>query len=152
MVLEVRNRTGCHANCNPVVAEITRPSAGVRLLSIPTNRNRVTGKKPTNPWIVAGINLLAWPGIGTYVGGHKVSGAIQAAMALIGGILSLGLIVVLFNLALKLDSTRPDTEAFMAGNGTYLIVGMTGFCLLVFAWIWAAVSSFLIANESKTSN
>jgi hypothetical protein len=40
----------------------------------------------------------------------------------------------------------------MAGNGTYLIVGMTGFCLLVFAWIWAAVSSFLIANESKTSN
>ena len=68
------------------------------------------------------------------------------------GILSLGLIVVLFNLALKFDPTRFDTEAFMAGNGTYLIVGMTGFCLLVFAWIWAAVSSFLIANESKTSN
>ena len=40
----------------------------------------------------------------------------------------------------------------MAGNETYLIVGTTGFCLLVFAWIWAAVSSFLIANESKTSN
>ena len=110
------------------------------------------GKKPTSPWAVAGINLLAWPGIGTFVGGHKVSGAIQAAMALIGGILSLGLIVVLFNLALKLDSTRPNTEAFMAGNGTYLIVGVTGFCLLAFAWIWAAVSSFLIANESKTSN
>ena len=110
------------------------------------------GKKPTSPWAVAGINLLAWPGIGTFVGGHKVSGAIQAAMALIGGILSLGLIVVLFNLALKFDPTRFDTEAFMAGNGTYLIIGVTGFCLLAFAWIWAAVSSFLIAKELKTSN
>ena len=105
-----------------------------------------------SPWVAAGINLLAWPGIGTFVGGHKVSGTIQASMALIGGILSLSLIVVLFNLALELDSTRFDTEEFMAGNGTYLIVGMTGFCLLVFAWIWAAVSSFMIANESKTSN
>ena len=105
-----------------------------------------------SPWVAAGINLLAWPGIGTFVGGHKVSGAIQASMALIGGILSLSLIVVLFKLALKLDSHRFDTEEFMAGNETYLIVGTTGFCLLVFAWIWAAVSSFLIANESKISN
>ena len=105
-----------------------------------------------SPWVAAGINLLAWPGIGTFVGGHKVSGAIQASMALIGGILSLSLIVVLFKLTLKLDSHRFDTEEFMAGNETYLIVGTTGFCLLVFAWIWAAVSSFLIANESKTSN
>ena len=105
-----------------------------------------------SPWVAAGINLLAWPGIGTFVGGHKVSGAIQASLARIGGILSLSLIVVLFNFALKLDSHRFDTEEFMAGNETYLIVGTTGFCLLVFAWIWAAVSSFLIANESKTSN
>ena len=105
-----------------------------------------------SPWVAAGINLLAWPGIGTFVGGHKVSGAIQASMALIGGILSLSLIVVLFKLALKLDSHRFDTEEFMAGNETYLIVGITVFFLLAFAWIWAAVSSFLIANESKTSN
>ena len=53
---------------------------------------------------MAGINLLAWPCIGTFVGCHKVSGAIQALMALIGGILSLGLIVVLFNFELKIDS------------------------------------------------
>ncbi len=152
MVLKVRNRTGCHANCNPVVAEITRPPAAVRLISIPTNRNRVTGKKPMNPWIVAGINLLAWPGIGTYVGGHKVSGAIQAAMALIGGVLSLALIVVLFRLAMKLDSTHFDLESFMEANGMLFGLGGGGLGLLAFAWVWAAVSSFLIANESKTSN
>ena len=151
-MLKAGYRTGCRANCNPAVAEITRSLAAVCLLSIPTNLNSVTGKKPIRPWVAAGINLLAWPGIGTFVGGRKVSGAIQASMALIGGILSLSLIVVLFKLALKLDSHRFDTEEFMAGNETYLIVGTTGFCLLVFAWIWAAVSSFLIANESKTSN
>jgi len=76
-----------------------------------------------NPWIVAGINLLAWPGIGTYVGGHKVSGAIQAAMALIGGVLSLALIVVLFRLAMKLDSTHFDLESFMdAANSPTKVV------------------------------
>ena len=105
-----------------------------------------------NPWIVAGINLLAWPGIGTYVGGHKVSGAIQAAMALIGGVLSLALIVVLFRFAMKLDSTHFDTEAFMEANGMLFGLGGGGLGLLAFAWVWAAVSSFLIANESKTSN
>ena len=110
-----------------------------------------------NPWIVAGINLLAWPGIGTYVGGHKVSGAIQAAMALIGGVLSLALIVVLFRLAMKLDltpfdSTHFDLESFMEANGMLFGLGGGGLGLLAFAWVWAAVSSFLIANESKTSN
>ena len=105
-----------------------------------------------NPWIVAGINLLAWPGIGTYVGGHKVSGAIQAAMALIGGVLSLALIVVLFRFAMKLDSTHFDTESFMEANGMLFGLGGGGLGLLAFAWVWAAVSSFLIVNESKTSN
>ena len=103
-----------------------------------------------NPWIVAGINLLAWPGIGTYVGGHKVSGAIQAAMALIGGVLSLALIVVLFRFAMKLDSTHFDTESFMEANGTLLGLGGGGLGLLAISWVWAAVSSFQIATRLKT--
>ena len=103
-----------------------------------------------NPWIVAGINLLAWPGIGTYVGGHKVSGAIQAAMALIGGVLSLALIVVLFRFAMKLDSTHFDTESFMEANGMLLGLGGGGLGLLAISWVWAAVSSFQIATRLKT--
>ena len=102
-----------------------------------------------NPWIVAGINLLAWPGIGTYVGGHKVSGAIQAAMALIGGVLSLALVVVLFRFAMKLDSTHFDTESFMEANGTLLGLGGGGLGLLAISWVWAAVSSFQIATRLK---
>ena len=103
-----------------------------------------------NPWIVAGINLLAWPGIGTYVGGHKVSGAIQAAMALIGGVLSLALIVVLFRFAMKLDSTHFDTESFMEANGMLIGLGGGGLGLLAISWVWAAVSSFQIATRLKT--
>ncbi len=96
-------------------------------------------KKPVKPWLVTGINLLAWPGIGTYVGGQKAVGAIQAALALAGGLLSLSLIVVLFRLAMKLDSTHFDTESFMGGLG-----------LLAISWVWAAVSSFQIATRLKT--
>jgi hypothetical protein len=107
-------------------------------------------KKPVNPWLVTGINLLAWPGIGTYVAGQKAVGAIQAALALAGGLLSLSLIVVLFRLAMKLDSTPFDTESFMEANGTLLGLGGGGLGLLAISWVWAAVSSFQIATRLKT--
>ena len=40
----------------------------------------------------------------------------------------------------------------MEANGVLFGLGGGGLGLLAFAWVWAAVSSFLIANESKTSN
>jgi hypothetical protein len=107
-------------------------------------------KKPVNPWVVTGINLLAWPGIGSYVAGQKAMGAIQAALALVGGLLSLCLIAVLFRFAMKRDSTHFDTESFMEANGTLLGLGGGGFGLLVISWVWAAVSSFQIVMRSKT--
>lgn len=107
-------------------------------------------KKPVNPWIVTGINLLAWPGIGTFVGGQKVVGAIQAALALAGGLLSLCLIAVLFRFAMEMDSTHFDTETFMEANGTLLGMGGGGLGLLAISWVWAAVSSFQIATRLKT--
>ena len=73
----------------------------------------------------------------------------------IGGVLAivaLALIVVLFRLAMKLDSTHFDPESLMEANGMLFGLGGGGLGLLAFAWVWAAVSSFLIANESKTSN
>ena len=107
-------------------------------------------KKPVNPWIVTGINLLAWPGIGTFVGGQKVVGAIQAALALAGGLLSLCLIAVLFRFAMEMDSTHFDTETFMEANGTLLGLGGGGLGLLAISWVWAAVSSLQIVMRSKT--
>ena len=107
-------------------------------------------KKPINSWVVTGINLLAWPGIGTYVGGQKVVGAIQAALALAGGLLSLSLIMVMFRFVMKLDSVQFDTDSFMEANGTLLGLGGGGLGLLAIAWVWAAVSSFQIATRLKT--
>ena len=107
-------------------------------------------KKPVTPWLVTSINLLAWPGIGTYVGGQKAVGAIQAALALAGGLLSLSLIVVLFRLAMKLDSTHFETELFMEVNGTLIGLGVAGLGLLAISWVWAAVSSFHISTLLKT--
>jgi len=110
----------------------------------------VPNKKPINSWVVTGINLLAWPGIGTYVGGQKVVGAIQATLALAGGLLSMSLIMVLFRLAMKLDSTHFDTESFMEANGMLIGLGGGGLGLLAISWVWAAVSSFQIATRLKT--
>ncbi|SVC72181.1 uncharacterized protein METZ01_LOCUS325035 [marine metagenome] len=111
----------------------------------------VPNKKPINSWVVTGINLLAWPGIGTYVGGQKVVGAIQAALALAGGLLSLSLILVMFRfVAMRLDSVQFDTDSFMEANGTLLGLGGGGLGLLAIAWVWAAVSSFQIATRLKT--
>ncbi len=111
----------------------------------------VPNKKPINSWVVTGINLLAWPGIGTYVGGQKVVGAIQATLALVGGLLSLSLILVMFRfVAMRLDSVQFDTDSFMEANGTLLGLGGGGLGLLAIAWVWAAVSSFQIATRLKT--
>jgi len=107
-------------------------------------------KKPVSPWLMAAINLLAWPGIGTFIGGQKVVGAIQAALALAGGLLSLCLIVVMFRLVIKLDSTSFDTGSFVEANGTLLGLGGGGLGLLAISWVWAAVSSLQIAIRLKT--
>ena len=124
----------------PLTTLATSMLAAVAIFALPEEARR---------WRT-GINLLAWPGIGTYVAGQKAVGAIQAALALAGGLLSLSLIVVLFRLAMKLDSTPFDTESFMEANGTLLGMGGGGLGLLAISWVWAAVSSFQIATRLKT--
>ncbi len=106
-------------------------------------------RTPVNPGLVTGISVLAGPGRGTYVGGQKTVGAIRAALARAGGLLSLSLIVVMFRFAMKLDSTPFDTESFMEANGTLLGLGGGGLGLLAISWVWAAVSSFQIATRLK---
>ena len=77
-------------------------------------------------------------------------GAIQAALALAGGLLSLSLIMVMFRFVMRLDSVQFDTDSFMEANGTLLGLGGGGLGLLAIAWVWAAVSSFQIATRLKT--
>ena len=107
-------------------------------------------KKPVNPWVLTGNNLLVWPGMGTCVGGQKFVGVIQAVLALAGGLLSLCLIVVMFRFLVNMDSTPFDAGSFVKANGTLLGLGGGGFVLLAIAWVWSAVSSFQIASRLKS--
>ena len=115
----------------------------------PSFCRHVSGKKPVNFWGVTGINLLAWPGLGTLLAGRKISGGIQATMALVGGILTCFLFFVLFNYAfLGMESNRPiDPKVFLEQNRSLIIPGTIGFGMLVLAWCWSAVSCFLIAKD-----
>ena len=109
-------------------------------------------KGPVNFWGVTGINLLAWPGLGTLMAGRKISGGIQAMMALVGGLLTLCLFIVLFNFAFHgMDSNDPiDPRVFLQQNKSLIIPGTIGFGMLVLAWCWAAVSCYQISKELKS--
>jgi hypothetical protein len=112
----------------------------------------VSDKKPVNFWGVTGVNLLAWPGLGTLLAGRRISGGIQATMALVGGLLTLCLFIVLFNFAFHgMDSNAPiDPRVFLQQNKSLIIPGTIGFGMLVLAWCWAAVSCYQIAKELKS--
>ena len=109
-------------------------------------------KGPVNFWGVTGINLLAWPGLGTLMAGRRISGGIQATMALIGGLFTLCLFIVLFNFAFHgMDSNAPiDPTEFLQQNKSLIIPGTIGLGMLVLAWCWAAVSCYQIARELKS--
>ena len=107
-------------------------------------------KKLVNTWSITGINLLAWPGLGTLLAGRKFSGSIQTAMSLIGAILTICLFVVLFKYAsiLGVDSSKKiDSELFIEQNKSLIIYGTVGFGALAFAWFWAAISSYSISKQ-----
>ena len=106
-------------------------------------------KKLVNFWGVIGINLLVWPGLGTLLAGRRISGCIQATMALVGGVLMLCLILGLFNFVFHgMDSDQSiDPNVFLQENKLLIIPGTIGFGMLVLAWCWAAVSSYQISKE-----
>lgn len=112
----------------------------------------MSDKKTVNLWGVTGVNLLAWPGLGTLLAGRRISGGIQATMALIGGLLTICLFIVLFNFAFYgMDSNDPiDPRVFLQQKKSLIIPGTIGFGMLVVAWCWAAVSCYLIASELKS--
>ena len=112
----------------------------------------MSDKKTVNLWGVTGVNLLAWPGLGTLLAGRRISGGIQATMALIGGLLTICLFIVLFNFGFYgMDSNDPiDPRVFLQQNKSLIIPGTIGFGMLVLAWCWAAVSCYLIASELKS--
>lgn len=109
-------------------------------------------KNPVNIWSITGINLLAWPGLGTLLAGRKLSGFIQTAMSLVGAILTICLLFVLFNFAsIGIESSKPiDSKLFIEQNKPLIIYGIVGVGMLAFTWVWAAISTYSIAKQLRS--
>ena len=111
----------------------------------------MSGKKTVNIWSITGINLLAWPGLGTLLAGRKISGFIQAAMSLVGAVLTIFLLFVLFKFAsIGIESSESiDSQLFIEENRSLIIYGIVGAGMLAFAWFWAAISTYSIAKQLR---
>ena len=108
-------------------------------------------KNTVNFWSIAGINLLAWPGLGTFLAGRKLSGFIQATMSMVGAILTICLFLVLFKFAShEIESEKPiDSNLFFEQNSSLIFYGIIGLGIFSFAWFWAAISTYFISIQLR---
>ena len=91
------------------------------------------------------VNLLAWPGVGTIMGGRRVTGFIQAVL-MIGGFCSI-MAWALMQLSAVYKFVFDTTATKVTHPSAW--IGITGFALCVVAWFWALFSSLQILNESR---
>ena len=91
------------------------------------------------------VNQLACPGIGTLMGGRRVTGLIQAAMMIAGfcSVITWGVLQISAVYKFALDARATEVAQPPAW------VGIGGLALCAIAWFWALFSSFRILHESR---
>ena len=94
------------------------------------------------------VNQLACPGVGTIMGGHRVTGLLQTAIMVVGfcATLAYGLMYLSAVYKFALDPMGTDPRKTMH---SWAWLGIGGFALCVLAWFWSLFSSFRILNESR---
>lgn len=108
-------------------------------------------------WLVAIINQLALPGLGTVMAGHKV-GYAQLVLSVAGFVcLNLFLVLAFPDLrALLEEALHPSDDAFALINllekwKVRLGLGFAGLTLFGTAWLWALGTSVkAVRGEDKT--
>jgi hypothetical protein len=101
-----------------------------------------------NPWVCAGINQFAWPGLGSIMGGRAV-GFVQAALMLIGFILFLGFFLFyLKNMWAWAANPQGTEEDFRAGYRPYMWTWMVGLGLCVFSWSWSLATTITLIRSA----
>jgi hypothetical protein len=91
-------------------------------------------------WVI--VNLFVCPGLGSWLGGRRVTGALQMLVAFIGfGITLLWFFNLMLVMLREIQGARmeaPDlTQLAIAGFGT---VGL--------AWVWALLTSVVLTREA----
>lgn len=91
------------------------------------------------------VNQLACPGIGTFMGGRRVTGLVQAVMMIAGfcSVITWGLMQISAVYKFALDAKA--TEVMQPPPW----LGVGGLALCAAAWFWALFSSFQLLNESR---
>ncbi len=105
--------------------------------------------------ILALLNLLGFPGIGTLLAGHKRTGLIQLALAFIGGALTLLPILPIIHIVSPyLSDSNQLTEKLESGElislstlVITLLLSLIGIFIFSGTWLWSSVTT---APRKKT--
>jgi len=90
------------------------------------------------------INQFATPGLGSIVGGRRVSGAVQLLLALAGFFLLLVWMFYYFYDRFRVSVGHEPVE------NAYGSLGKWGLVLFGIAWVWALVTSLSLLRQAKT--
>ena len=88
-------------------------------------------------------NLLALPGLGSFLGGRRVAGCLQILLSLAGFVLTLDWFVNFLSLWWQ-------TGEFPFDGGPHFLFGLAGVGVFGFAWLWGLASGLKILKEART--
>ncbi|MDR1192387.1 MAG: hypothetical protein LBK60_12120 [Verrucomicrobiales bacterium] len=97
-------------------------------------------------FVLAVLNLLGWPGLGSWLAGHKRAGLIQAILHLLATLLTVaGFCQTIHRLLPWLNPSAPLLRQFEGIPLRPLLIPLTVTCagLIIFAanWLWSATTT-----------
>ncbi|MBI3880081.1 MAG: hypothetical protein HY301_08440 [Verrucomicrobia bacterium] len=102
----------------------------------------ISGRARARTWML--VNLFLWPGLGSWQGGRRVSGALQMAVSLLGaGVALVWFIRLLLELLRAIQGTRAEPSDLWR-------LAFTGFGLVALAWLWSLVTSLALLREAES--
>ena len=93
-------------------------------------------------WACLAANALVLPGLGSFLAGQRLVGALQALLSLAGFALTM--------LWAGSWIARLTTTGLPEGLGPYFRHGAAGLGLFALAWVWGLVSGLLLVHASRT--
>jgi TRAP-type C4-dicarboxylate transport system permease small subunit len=106
--------------------------------------------------VLAILNLLGYPGVGTYLAGHQRAGVIQILLHTVGFILSVGGMVVIARQAWPHCDNLVTISDWLAGNlpALALPLGVASLGMIIFLvnWLWSATTTKPVGANAKSQN
>ena len=106
-------------------------------------------RSPANPWVCAGINQFAWPGVGSILGGRLI-GFVQAGLMLLGFLLFVGFF--LFYMKTMWDTfgdPNGNEEQWHAAYRPYMWTWIVGLALCAISWGWSLLTSITMIRSAQ---